>query len=389
MRRDRARGGAHRSQNVLAFRRGKMGSQSPDFAFHNTNRRVDDLLRVHRVGELNFEVFSRPARFYLSCTYGFGLAGLGMLAGLATFVRGRALFNGAGEPQDPARLHERVGGVTRETLIYIAGAVAVVGAWVLMQYREFVGGLLGFTSAAAVAGIVWYALARCSKVERDRMFVVLYLTVVSVVFWTFFEQAGTSMTLFTERNVDKVVSGVAMHASQMGFMNPLFIILLAPVFSVAWAYLSGRGWEPSTPMKFGLGVVQVGLGFAALVIGARYADGGGQVALIWLALAYLLHTTGELCLSPVGLSMVTRLSVTKVVGLMMGVWFLSSAAAHYVAGVIAAFAAVDKAPGTTVDPLASLPVYVSTFEALAWVGVGVGLLVMVSAPFVRKFMHEH
>ena len=146
------------------------------------------------------------------------------------------------------------------------------------------------------------------------MFAVLLLTMVSVVFWTLFEQAGTSMTFFTERNVHKDLLGIEMQASQMGFLNPAFIILLAPLFSIAWRELARRGWEPSTPMKFGLGVVQAGLGFLVLVYGAGHADSAGQVAVVWLVLAYLLHTTGELCLSPVGLSMVTRLSVAKMLG---------------------------------------------------------------------------
>ena len=141
-------------------------------------------------------------------------------------------------------------------------------------------------------------------------------------------------------------------------------------------------------MKFGLGVLQAGLGFAVLVYGANFADTAGQVAVIWLVLAYLLHTTGELCLSPVGLSMVTRLSVPKIMGLMMGVWFLSSAAAHYLAGMIAGTAAVDAVPGGSIDAVESLAVYSETFRSLAYVGIALGIAVMGSAPLVRRYMHE-
>ena len=112
------------------------------------------------------------------------------------------------------------------------------------------------------------------------------------------------------------------------------------------------------------------------------------MAVAWLVLAYLLHTTGELCLSPVGLSMVTRLSVAKVLGLMMGVWFLSSAAASYLAGRIAGTAAVERAPGTEVDALASLPTYVGAFEVIGYVGVAIGIVVMLVTPLVRRLMHE-
>ena len=306
-------------------------------------------------------------------SYGFGLAGVGMLVGLITFVRGRRWLSGVGAPSRPLVLTSRVMGVRRETIIYSAG---------------FVGAMLAMASIGAVVGVVGYAVMGCSRIERQRLLVVVFLTIVSVIFWTFFEQAGTSLTLFTDRNVDKNVLGFEMQASQMGFLYPLFIILLAPLFFIGWELLGRRGWEPSTPMKFGLGVLQAGLGFAVLVYGAQFADAAGQVAVIWLVLAYLLHTTGELCLSPVGLSMVTRLSVPKIVGLMMGVWFLSSAGAHYLAGVIAGLAAVDAAPGGSVDAVSSLPVYTETFRWLAYVGIALGAAVMASAPLVRRYMHE-
>ncbi len=321
-------------------------------------------------------------------SYGFGLAGIGMLAGLVTFVRGQRWLSDVGAPARPLVLAGRFMGVRRETMIYSVGLIIVVSAWGLMQSREVVGAMLGVASISAVVGIVGYALVGCSRIERQRLFVVVFLTMVSVIFWTFFEQAGTSLTLFTDRNVSKNVFGFEMQASQMGFLNPLFIILLAPLFFIAWELLGRRGWEPSTPMKFGLGVLQAGLGFAVLVYGANFADTAGQVAVVWLVLAYLLHTTGELCLSPVGLSMETRLSVPKVMGLMMGVWFLSSAGAHYLAGMIAGTAAVDAVPGGSIDAVESLAVYSETFRSLAYVGIALGIAVMGSAPLVRRYMHE-
>jgi POT family proton-dependent oligopeptide transporter len=321
--------------------------------------------------------------------YGFGLAGIGMLTGLVTFIRGQHLFGQAGKPPDARLLAKPTRfGVSRELTIYACGLAAVLVAWQLMQWRALVGDLLIVAAAVAVIGILWFSFTRCDREERDRMLVVLYLTVVSVVFWSLFEQAGTSLNLFTERNVDKTVLGLSVQASQFQSLNPGFIILLAPLFSWAWVVLAKRGWEPSTPAKFGLGVVQVGLGFAALVYGATQADEHGVVSLAWLVLAYLLHTTGELCLSPVGLSMVTKLSVPRVAGLMMGVWFLSSAFSHYVAGLIARAASVDVDLGTTVDAVVSLPVYVEMFSFLAQVAVVVGLVVMLTAPLVKRFMHQ-
>jgi proton-dependent oligopeptide transporter, POT family len=321
--------------------------------------------------------------------YGFGLAGVGMLAGLITFRRGLRLLGDAGLPSDANRLTEIVTlGLTRERLIYIAGLIGVVFAWQLVQSHQLVGQLLMVAAVVTVVGIIGFAVLRLPSVERDRMLVVLFLTAVSVVFWAFFEQAGSSMNLFAERNVDRHMLGVDVQATQFQSLNPAFILLLGPVFSLLWVALARRGFEPSTPAKFGLGVLQVGLGFAALVYGAQQADSSGLVAAGWLALAYLLHTTGELCLSPVGLSMVTKLSVPRVVGLMMGVWFLSSAFSHYVAGLIAAGASANETPGATVGGAESLAVYVATFSTVAWIAVAVGVVVLLLSPLVRRFMHE-
>ncbi len=280
-------------------------------------------------------------------------------------------------------------GLTRERVIYGASFVGVVAAWQLVQSHELVGGLLLVAAVVTVVGIIGFAVLRLDPIERDRTLVVLFLTAVSMVFWAFFEQAGSSMNLFTERNVDKQLFGIGIQASQFQSFNPAFIILLAPIFSWLWVALARRRLEPSTPAKFGLGVVQIGLGFAALVYGAQQADANGIVAAGWLALAYLLHTTGELCVSPVGLSMVTKLSVPRLVGLMMGVWFLSSAFSHYVAGLIAAGASVSETPGAAVvGGVDSLAIYTATFESLAWIAVVVGLVVLALSPFVRRRMHE-
>jgi POT family proton-dependent oligopeptide transporter len=309
-----------------------------------------------------------------------------MLAGLATFVRGQPLLAGAGEPQDSDRLTSRIAGLSRERWVQLGALVAVCAVWLLLQHRDWIASLLTATAMLAVGGLVMWSVVRLPAIERDRMLVALFLTAVSVVFWALFEQAGSSMNLFTERNVDRVVLGVPIQASQLQSLNPAFIILLAPVFSGLWLFLARRRIEPSTPAKFGLGIVQVGLGFVALVQGAASAD-GGIVALGWLVLAYFLHTTGELCLSPVGLAMVTKLSVPSVVGLMMGVWFLSSAFSHYVAGVIAAGASVRETPGAAIDATASLRVYAETFAGIAWVAIVVGIVVLLLVPIIRRRMH--
>ena len=319
--------------------------------------------------------------------YGFGLAGIGMLAGLFTFVRGRRLLMGAGEPPESADLARPIlAGITREQLIWGGALVAVVVAWQILQYQDVVGGLLLVGAGAVVIGLIWFSLARCTPVDRDRTLVLLGLTAVAVVFWALFEQAGSSMSLFADRNVDRDIVGATVQASQFQSLNPLFIIFLAPLFAGLWPMLARRGREPGTPAKFGLAIVQVGLGFAVLVYGCTVAGEDRLVAAGWLALAYLLHTTGELCLSPVGLSVVTKLSVARIAGMMMGVWFLAAAAANYVGGLIAAGASVDTSNG--LDRAESLAIYADTFEYLAVVALAVGAVVLVVAPWVRRRMHE-
>ncbi len=321
--------------------------------------------------------------------YGFGLAGIGMLAGLITFRRGVHLLGNAGLPSDAQRLTGVVAvGLTRERLIYVGGLIGVLVAWQLVQSHELVGDLLFIAAAATVVGVVGFAVLRLPPVDRDRLLVALFLTAISVVFWAFFEQAGSSMNLFADRNVDRHVFGSEIPATQFQSLNPAFILLLGSLFSMLWVALARRGIEPSTPAKFGLGILQVGLGFAVLVYGAQQAGSNGLVAAGWLALAYFLHTTGELCLSPVGLSMITKLSVPRVVGLMMGVWFLASAFSHYVGGLIAAGASVNETPGAVTSSAESLAVYAATFGSVAWIGIGIGVVVLLLSPLIHRFMHE-
>jgi POT family proton-dependent oligopeptide transporter len=216
------------------------------------------------------------------------------------------------------------------------------------------------------------------------------LTLFSVVFWAFFEQAGTSLSLFADRNVDRTVFGYLIPASQFQSVNPLFILLFAPVFSGLWLYLERHRMDPNTPLKFGFGIVQLGLGFVALYVGALGSRATGVVPWFWLVLGYFLHSTGELCLSPIGLSMITKLSPKRITGMMMGVWFLSSAFAQYVASLIAQLTGV-KETGAAVQivpkPVDTVMVYGSVFGSIAWVALAVGVLVIVASPLLARRMH--
>ena len=333
---------------------------------------------------------------YLGETYGwhwgFGLAGVGMILGLLVFWRGQRLLAGVADPPDPERLRAPLAaGVSRELGIYLATAAAVLVCWQLVQRSHAVGSILTLTGVAVVGALAYIMLTRCEPRERDRLLVVSVMILVSVVFWAFFEQAGSSINLFTDRNVDRTVWHWTLPASLFQSVNPGYIILLAPLFAGLWVRLARRGKEPSTPTKFAFGVIQLGLGFGVLYLGARSADQNGMVALEWLFVGYLLHTTGELCLSPVGLSMVTKLSPARIVGWMMGCWFLSSAFAQYIGGLIAMLAGVSVDGAATAGlppPTETVMVYGSVFGKLGLVAfvVGVGLLAFV--PALKRRMHS-
>ena len=195
------------------------------------------------------------------------------------------------------------------------------------------------------------------------------------------------MTLFADRVLDRRIFGQELAASQFGSLNAFFIFLFAPLFAWLWTFLGRRGLEPSTPVKFALGIAQAGLGFGALVIGASMPDAAGLVAGYWMVLAYLLHTTGELCLSPVGLSAVTKLSVPSVVGVMMGAWFLATAYSEYAAVQLSKLAAIETVDGAVTDLGAALASYSALFANLLYLGLGVAAVLLLLSPLLKRMMH--
>jgi POT family proton-dependent oligopeptide transporter len=193
--------------------------------------------------------------------------------------------------------------------------------------------------------------------------------------------------LYADRVVDRSIGNTTFTAAQFGSLNAGFIMLLAIPFAALWTWLAKRDLEPNTPLKFGLGILQAGLGFGALVFGSQFPDQAGQVGMIWLVLAYLLHTTGELCLSPVGLSAVTKLSIGNVVGVSMGTWFLATALSETVATRIGRMAAIDTSAGESADIATALATYTQLFEFLMWFGIGMGVFMILISPLLRRLMH--
>ncbi len=325
---------------------------------------------------------------YKGFSWGFGAAGIGMLFGLLIFIRGKHLFGEAGNPAHPDLLKLKVfPGINREMLIYLLSIVGVFVCWQLMQKPVVVGGIVGSSLVVMVFIVVAYSFIKCEPQDRDRMLVCLFLMSYQIIFWSLFEQTASSLNLMADRNINRVVLGFEIPAAVFQSVNAFFIISLAPVFSMIWIYLARKGWEPSTPTKFALSLILLGLGFLFLVYGSSLATDPTQVALIWLILLYLFHTTGELCLSPVGLSMTSKLSVPNVVGMMMGCWFLAMAAGNYVSGTIAAMTGSDTVGGEVVDAAAALNSYIGVYQTAGIYSIGAGLFALALAPFLKKFMH--
>jgi len=311
---------------------------------------------------------------------GFGLAGVGMAAGWTAFMLGRRHLLGHGEPPVPQALKEKVlGPVNREWAIYILGLLGAVPVFFLVQYNKVVGvGLLACT-VAALAYIGWFMVARCNRVERERMGLIMVLTFGAVVFFTLFEQAGTSLNLFASRNID--LMGIS--AAETQSFNAGFILILAPVLAALWAWLAARGRDPNPTLKFGFGLIQVGLGFLVVVWAQGLADGQFRMPLVMLGLLYLLHTTGELFLSPVGISEVTKLSVKSIVSFMMAVWFLASSIAQFVGGEIAGLMGSETVGGQVLDPQLALKTSLHGFNQLGWAGVGCGVAFLIASVFIK------
>jgi POT family proton-dependent oligopeptide transporter len=273
----------------------------------------------------------------------------------------------------------------------LSGIVAVFAnlhppAW-MADFSAAYGEQALYVSIALIVGFVVYGFITHYSDEFGRTVVLMILILSTIVFWALFEQSAGSMTLYADRVVDRNVGGVTVTAAQFGSLNAGFIMLLAIPFAALWTWLAKKNLEPNTPVKFGLGILQAGLGFGALVFGAQFPNEAGQVAMIWLVLAYLLHTTGELCLSPVGLSAVTKLSIGNVVGVSMGTWFLATALSETVATRIGKMAAIDTTAGETADVATALATYSQLFEFLMWFGVGAGVFMIVISPILRRWMH--
>jgi POT family proton-dependent oligopeptide transporter len=307
--------------------------------------------------------------------YGFAAAGFGMVLGLVQYVLGAKYLGSAGLHPAPAASPDAAAAVKRNAMIWGGLVAAAVAALAVGVYT----GALPLTASQISDGAGWGLFAvtvvffgwlflspAWTPEERKRLYVIGLLFLAAAIFWSLFEQAGSTLNLFADRDTRTSVLGWGFPSSWFQSMNSLFVWVFAPVFAWLWLSMGRRGSEPSTPVKFVLGLVLVGAGFAVLVVAARLAEGGVQVSPMWLIAVYLLHTFGELCLSPVGLSAMTKLAPARIGGLMMGVWFLAASVGNFISGRLAGFYEAMPLP--------------ALFINIALFGIVSGLVLL---PFVR------
>jgi len=393
--------------------------------------------------------------------YGFGAAGIGMILGLGMFLWGQKYLHGHAEPRDPAVLRQRTRiGLRRESSIYLGAVLGIPAVawlmWAVANGRFALPGDISLALAlmllvfvAVLVWFLWFILRQCSKIERDRMLVLMALIFLALVFFTLYEQTYGSWVAFTDRLMTKelfpsfvaragtpvpwsiasllLAPGAFYLATRLGerhreshlprtlfasvaalvlallirdvlvlpqtagsltFLGALFIVLLAPVFTGLWGWLDRFGANPSKPTKSAYGLLFAGLAFVPLAFAAERVGATGVMASVWwLVLAYFILEIGEMCLSPVGLSAVTQLSVARVTSLMMGTWFLATAFSETLAHQFAKIASIEVPDGEAINLADAAAKYADLFWLMTKIGLGCGIAALIAAPLLRRMMH--
>ncbi len=355
--------------------------------YDKNDKRKDSAFTIFYMG-INVGAFLAP----LTCGYlgesidwslGFLVAGIGMVLGLIVFYRNMINYEDKGNPPDEKELKRPVFmGINKEWMVVIGSLLFVPVFAFLIDAEGITNYILIIVGVLCLGYLIITALTLEDRVEGQRLLVFIFLFFFHMIFWALFEQAGGSLNILADRHIDRH----GIEASQFQAVNPLYIILLAPLFSWIWRKLSLKGIEPWTPVKFFLGLVQMAIGYLIIVWGVGSVIGTQNlIPLVFLLGMYLFHTTGELSLSPVGLSVVTKLSPGKVVGFVMGSWFLSIAFAHKIAGILGQLIA---GPGEGVSADVALSAFQEVY--LTWgvyVVLGAAFVLLALSPLLKKWMH--
>ena len=321
----------------------------------------------------------------LNWHYGFAAAGVGMVLGLIQF---RLTAHHLGDAGSSPVAHRKDGTISARTRRRHWLAVGIALALIATLVGLGLAGVLRFdpvtlarsstTAILALAALYFgylFLLAGLDAEEKKRSAVILILFFAAATFWSGFEQAGSSLNLFAERYTNRALGAFEIPAGWFQSLNAVFIIVFAPVFAAVWVRLARRHLDPSIPVKFGLGLIILAAGFAVMIFAAHVVTDGGRAGPLWLVATYLLHTYGELCLSPVGLSSVTKLAPRRFVGQMMGIWFLAASLGNLIAGLLAGRFDADR--------LEQMP---DLFLQIVLTTAGAGALLLVFARPIRRLI---
>lgn len=339
--------------------------------------------------------------------YGFMLAGIGMLAGLFVFYRGtnKDVFGEKGRIPNPSQYFATTWGLHKGQLITVLSVLAVPLFGLLVYFYQYEHYLIGIASLGLTAMMVFIYFTS-EAVEKKRLLVIIYFTALATLFWAIFEQAGSSLTLFADRNVRLI----GLNAAQTNSINSTFIIALAIPFSMLWGFLSQRNINPNSAVKFGIGLLLLGAGFVIFALSAQERDALAKTPMFYLIAGYFVLTVGEMFLSPIGLSKMTELSPTKYIAFIMGVWFSSSFYGHFFAGKVAQLTTLGEGEsnpfsegliGQMVEVITGLSPegiagmgesfqqlysYVSVYAAFGVLTMAVGLFAVVLSPGIKRLM---
>jgi len=313
--------------------------------------------------------------------WAFGMAGIGKLISMATFILGRRWLGDAGYAPDPQLLRERHFGLPLMWVVMI-GCIGAAGvATYLMNHDVAAGGVLAVAAIVAFAFFLYEGWQEDRAIRR-RIVVLVVLSISAIVFWSVYVQVGSSFLLFVDRSVDRDILGLTIPPSEFLSLNPLFILLMGMPFAALWLWLDRFRLNPSTPLKFVFGFILIGASYFILVWGI--ATSTDKVAWEWLILFFFVYTAAEMVLSPVGLAMTTDLAPKRLTGLAMGIWLLATSGGLYVGGVLASVAAVPK--GTSAP--ATRDIYESSFADFGWIALATGLLLFALVPWLKRLMRK-
>lgn len=317
----------------------------------------------------------------------FGLAAIVMAISLITFVFTQRSLGPIGlTPTKPDADGNQVEvKKSKQYMVYLGSLLVIPVIMVLVSKTEYTDYFMYLIGPATLI-YLFYEMAKCTTEERKKLFAALLFIIFSIIFWAFFEQSGGSLSLFAANNLNDKLLGVTADPNGVNnAANSLFVIVFAPILGILWMVMSKRKLEPNTIIKFGLGFIFLAIAFYVFYATRFFADENGMTSLDMFTLAYFIITFGELCLSPIGLSIMTKLSTKNLQGVMMGMWFLASAYGQYVAGILGAGMASANEDSSKLEKLNT---YTDGYYDLAVYALISGVIVIAISPLIKKLMGE-